>query len=99
MSGSIMAGMVATSHNGSLMGSATFDTVNFSNTSPPPPGCVTGWTCQDLGAPLLAARQSFRRSTWSLQGAGGAIWGTSGQFPFLSRPLAADRSAMAHDTA
>ena len=98
MSGSIMAGMVATSHNGSVMGSATFDTVNFSNTAPPPPGCVTGWTCQDIGAPLLSGSQSFSGGTWTIQGAGGDIWGTSDQFHFVSQSLSADGSVSAHVT-
>ena len=80
------------------MGSATFDTVNFSNTAPPPPGCVTGWTCQDIGAPLLSGSQSVAGSTWTIQGAGGDIWGTSDQFHFVSQALAADGSVRAHVT-
>jgi len=98
MSGSIMAGLAVTSHNGGLMGSATFNTVTFSNTAPPPPGCVTGWTCQDIGSPLIAGGQSNSSGTWTIQGAGGDIWGTSDQFHFVGQTLAADGSVSAHIT-
>jgi outer membrane protein assembly factor BamB len=98
MSGSIMAGLVVTAHNGGLMGSATFDTVTFSNTAPPPPGCATGWTCQDIGNPLIAGGQSNSSGSWTIQGAGGDIWGTSDQFHLVSQPLAADGNVSAHIT-
>jgi hypothetical protein len=98
MSGSSMAGLAVTSHNGGLMGSATFDTVTLSNTAPPPPGCATGWTCQDIGNPLIAGGQSNSSGTWTIQSAGGDIWGTSDQFHFVSQPLAADGNVSAHIT-
>ncbi|HEX6482248.1 MAG TPA: PQQ-binding-like beta-propeller repeat protein, partial [Ktedonobacteraceae bacterium] len=91
-SGSMMAGLAVTSHDPSVLSTVTFDTLNFSNTAPPPPSCVTGWTCQDIGTPLLSGSQSLSGSTWSIQGAGGDIWGTSDQFHFVSQTLSADGS-------
>ncbi|MBV9713167.1 MAG: hypothetical protein JO011_19870 [Ktedonobacteraceae bacterium] len=96
--GSVLAGMAVTSHDGSALSTVTFDTVNFSNAAPPPPGCVSGWTCQDIGAPLIAGSQSNSAGTWTIQGAGGDIWANSDQFHFVSQSLAADGSVSAHVT-
>src|SRR5260370_38993997 len=77
------------------MGSATFDTVTFINPAPPPPGCVTGWTCQDIGSPALTGSQSLSGSTWTIQAGGNDIWGSSDQFHFVSQSLAAHGSVTA----
>ncbi len=97
-SGSVLAGMSVTSHDGSALSTVTFDTLTFSNTAPPPPGCVAGWTCQDVGAPLVSGTQSYSAGAWTIQGAGGDIWGASDQFHLVSQPLATDGSVSAHIT-
>ncbi len=97
-SGSVLAGMAVTSHDGSALSTVTFDTLNLSNTALPPPGCITGWTCQDIGTPLIAGSQSNSAGAWTVQGAGGDIWAASDQFHFVSQSLAADGSVSAHIT-
>jgi hypothetical protein len=98
MSGSALAGMAVTSHNGSALSTVTFDTVSISATvppPPPPPSCPGGWSCADIGAPALAGSQSLSGSTWTIQGAGGDIWGTSDQFHLVWQSLVADGSVIA----
>ena len=99
MSGTVLAGLAVTSHNSSALSTVTFDTVKVSTTAPPPPGCASGWTCADIGSPALAGSQSQSAGTWTIQGAGGDIWGTSDQFHFVWQTLSADGSVRAHITA
>ena len=96
MTSTVLAGMAVTSHNVTALNTAIFDTVSVTTSSPPPPGCPTGWNCSDIGAPSLAGGQSFNNSTWTIQGAGGDIWGTSDQFHFAWQSLAADGTISAH---
>ena len=91
MSGSIMAGMVVTSHNGGLMGSATFDTVNVSTSLI----CPAGWTCADIGSPTPVGTQSTSNGTWTVQAGGADIYGTSDQFHYAWQTLAGDGSVSA----
>jgi hypothetical protein len=97
-SGPVLAGLAITSHNSSALGIATFDTVNVSTTSSPPPGCASGWSCADIGSPALAGSQSQSGGTWTIQGAGGDIWSTSDQFHFVWQALSANGSIRAHIT-
>jgi outer membrane protein assembly factor BamB len=99
MSSSALAGLAVTSHNSSALSTVTFDTVNFSTTAPPPPGCASGWTCTDIGSPALAGSQSQSGGIWTIQGAGGDIWGTSDQFHFVWQTLSANGSVRARITA
>ena len=96
MSGSVLAGLAVTSHNGGALSTVTFDTVSFSTTLPPPPGCTTNWSCADIGTPALAGSQSQSSSTWTIQGGGNDIWGTADQFHFVWQSLAGDGSVSAH---
>ncbi len=96
MNGPILAGLAVTSHDVGILGTTTFDTVSISTTLPPPPGCPSNWSCVDIGNPALAGTQSVNGGTWTIQGAGNDIWGTSDQFHFVSQSLAADGSASAH---
>lgn len=91
MTGSIMAGMAVTSHNGGLMGSATFDTVNISSSLL----CLAGWTCADIGNPTPAGTQSVSNGTWTVQAGGADIYGTSDQFHYIWQQLASDGSVSA----
>jgi outer membrane protein assembly factor BamB len=91
MSGSIMAGLAVTSHNGSLMGSATFDTVNISTSQV----CLAGWTCADIGSPTPTGSQSVSNGTWTVQAGGADIFGTADQFHYVWQTLAGDGSVSA----
>ncbi len=91
-SGPVLAGMAVTSHNSSALSTVTFDTVSVIK-------CPGGWTCADIGSPALAGSQSLNGGTWTIQGAGGDIWGTSDQFRYIAQTLSADGSVSAHITA
>jgi outer membrane protein assembly factor BamB len=91
MSGSNMAGLVVTSHNGGLMGSATFDTVNISTTIV----CPAGWTCADIGSPTPVGTQSASNDTWTVQAGGSDIFGTADQFHYVWQQLTGDGSVSA----
>jgi outer membrane protein assembly factor BamB len=87
----LLAGLAVTSANGGNTGSASVDTVAISNSaSPPPVACPAGWTCGDVGAPALAGNESLSNGVWSIQGAGGDIWGTSDQFHYDWQTLSGD---------
>lgn len=97
MSGSIMAGLAVTSHNGSVMGQAAFDTVNI-GTSIAPPSCASGWTCADIGSPALVGGQTVNNGTWSVTAAGSDIWGYADQFHYDWQTMTGDGSVSAHVT-
>src|SRR6266480_4377878 len=91
-----LAGLAVTSQSTGTMSTATFDTVNFSTTAPPPPTiCTGGWSCGDIGYPFPAGSQSLTGGTWTIQGGGNDIWGTADQFHFVSQALAANGSVSA----
>jgi len=91
MSGSMMAGMVVTSHNGSLMGSATFDTVIISTSLV----CLAGWSCADIGSPTPTGSQLVSNGTWTVQAGGADIFGTADQFHYNWQQLTGDGSVSA----
>jgi outer membrane protein assembly factor BamB len=91
MSGSNMAGLAVTSHNGSLMGSATFDTVNISTSQV----CLAGWTCADIGSPTPTGSQSVSNGTWTVQAGGADIFGTADHFHYVWQTLTGDGSVSA----
>ena len=95
MSGPVLAGLAVTSHNGGTLSTATFDTVSVSTTVLVPPGCLTNWSCADIGNPIVG-NQSYNGGTWTIQGGGNDIWNASDQFHFVSQSLAADGSVSAH---
>ena len=91
MTGSLLAGLAVTSHNASQMGAATFDSIVLTNVSTPPPGaCPTGWTCADIGNVGVAGGQALTTGTWTVQGAGGDIWGVADSFHYVWQSLATD---------
>jgi outer membrane protein assembly factor BamB len=57
--------------------------------------CPGGWGCGDVGNPELVGNQSLDNGTWTLQGAGKDIWGTSDQFHFIWQSIAEDGSVSA----
>ncbi|HEY7200804.1 MAG TPA: PQQ-binding-like beta-propeller repeat protein, partial [Candidatus Dormibacteraeota bacterium] len=100
VSGAMLAGMAVSSHSAGTLGTVAMDTVSVANTSPTPPNaCPNGWTCADVGGATPAGTQSLNGSTWTLQGGGGDIWGTSDQFHFVSQSLAGDGTVSARVTA
>src|SRR6266568_872470 len=100
MSGTVLAGVAVSSDNTGSVSTATFDTVTLSNTAPTPPNICTGaWNCADVGYPSLTGSQYLIGGTWTVQGAGGDIWGSYDQFRFVWQSLAADGSVSTHISA
>ena len=96
VSGGVLAGLAVTAHNAGALSTVTFDAVAIGTTAPPPPGaCPSSWSCADVGGATPAGSQSLDGGTWTIQGGGGDIWGTSDQFHFVSQPLPGDGTASA----
>jgi hypothetical protein len=91
MTGTLLAGLAVTSHNGGLMGAATFDTPTLTNVTTTPPGaCPTAWTCADIGNVGIVGGQALTAGTWTVQGGGGDIWDVADNFHFVWQSLATD---------
>jgi len=91
ITGSMLAGVAVTSHNGGTMTTATFDTVTLTNTATPPPGaCPSSWSCVDIGNTGVAGAQSLTSGTWTVQGGGGDIWDVADNFHFVYQSVATD---------
>jgi hypothetical protein len=67
-------------------------------TCSPGGGCLSPWTCADIGSPALPGGASLSSGTWTIKGAGNDIHGSADQFQFVSQPLAGDGSISAHVT-
>jgi hypothetical protein len=94
MTGPVLAGLAATSHNSNTLGTIVFNSVSVS-TGGLPVSCPTNWSCADIGSPALTGSQSFNGSTWTIQAGGTDIFGTSDQFHYVWQTLAADGSVSA----
>ncbi len=91
MTGTLLAGLAVTSHNGGQMGAATFDTETLTNSAQTPPGaCPTSWSCADIGNVGVAGGQALTSGTWTVQGGGGDIWDVADNFHYVSQSLATD---------
>ena len=91
MTGTLLAGLAVTSHNGGQMGAATFDTATLTSASTPPPGtCPSGWSCADIGNVGIAGGQALTSGSWTIQGAGGDIWDVADSFHYVWQSLATD---------
>jgi outer membrane protein assembly factor BamB len=71
-------------------------------TSPQPPAspspCPSGWSCQDVGNPVIVGDQSQSGGIWTLKGAGQSINSYGDQFHFVWQSLAANGTVSAHIT-
>ena len=96
-----LAGLAASS------GGATFDSFAvgaISNTpqdTPPANACPSGWTCGDVGNPLVVGNQSRSGTTWTISGAGTGIGqaGTTDQFHYVWTSTTGDTTVSTHITA
>jgi outer membrane protein assembly factor BamB len=96
MTGTLLAGLAVTAHNGGQQGTVTFDTATLTNVSATPPGaCPTSWSCADVGNVGIAGGQSLTSGTWTVQGGGGDIWDVADNFHYIYQSLATDGSASA----
>jgi outer membrane protein assembly factor BamB len=93
VSGGMLAGLAVTSRNAGTASTVTFDSVTVVESV-----CPSGWSCADVGGAVPAGGQSLSGGTWTVQGGGSDIWGTSDQFHFIWQPLTGDGTVSAHVT-
>ena len=99
LSGTILAGLAVTAHNTGTASNATFTGVTITGSAPAPPNlCPSAWTCEDIGFPTPAGSETLSGSTWTVQGGGGDMWGTSDQMRLISQPQAHDGTVTAQVT-
>ncbi|HYM84113.1 MAG TPA: hypothetical protein VEY67_08185, partial [Candidatus Dormibacteraeota bacterium] len=53
-------------------------------------GLPSPWTQADIGSPAIAGSATYANGTFTVNGAGGDIYGTSDQFDLLSQPWSGD---------
>ena len=86
-------GLFVTSHDGSKISTATFDSVSISNTLLPI--LPTPWQSSDIGAPILNGNAVYVDNIFTINGAGSDIWGDADQFHFVYQPLIGDGEIIA----
>jgi hypothetical protein len=83
--------LTPTGTSGSLNHSTTVSlTVNT------PSGLPAGWTDADVGAPSPAGSASYSSGTFTVNGSGADIWGTSDQFNYAYESVSGDCTVVAH---
>jgi phosphatidylserine/phosphatidylglycerophosphate/cardiolipin synthase-like enzyme/regulation of enolase protein 1 (concanavalin A-like superfamily) len=98
MGSTVLAGLALTSHDTSLLATATFDNVLIaggSGTPPPPAPLPAGWLNQDVGAVGQLGSAVESGGTFTVQGAGADIWGTADGFHFAYLSLSGDGAIVA----
>jgi len=83
MASTAQVGMAVTSHDVALLGTATFSNVVIT-------GLPEGYSDSDIGTPGMAGGASYDGSTWTVNGGGYDIAGTSDQFNFVSQQATGD---------
>ena len=91
----VTIGLFTTSHNASVLGTATFDNVSVTAGSSAVPA---PWADADVGSPALAGSASYASGVFTVDGSGADIWGSSDQFNYVSQPLTGDGSIVARVT-
>jgi len=89
LEGAALIGLFVTSHDGSMLSTATFDHVSVTD-SVVAPGLPSPWTGADVGAPRLAGSASYAGGTFTINGAGDDIWGEADQSHFVHQSLSGD---------
>ncbi|HYS27012.1 MAG TPA: Ig-like domain-containing protein [Vicinamibacterales bacterium] len=88
--GSYSLTAVATDNAGATATSAA-RTVTVTSTAPPAP-----WTAADIGSPAIAGSTQYSNGTFTVDGAGADIWGTSDQFRYVYQQFTGDIDIRAH---
>ena len=76
------AGLVVTSHDTSRLNTSTFDKVSVTLGGHTLPAF---WNIHDVGTTGLAGTASYAGGVFTVQGAGGDIWGTNDEFQFVNQ--------------
>jgi regulation of enolase protein 1 (concanavalin A-like superfamily) len=88
----VLAGLAASSHTSSALAAATFDNVSVTQPSSPLPA---GWQSRDIGAVGAAGSATESGGTFTVEGAGADVWGTTDAFHYAYRTLAGDGTIVA----
>jgi hypothetical protein len=96
----MLAGLAVTSGDPAALNTATMTGVAVPAGPPapaPPVPCPDPWNCADIGPPDPAGSQSFdpNTGTWTIEGGGADITGTSDEFRYVSQTLTGDGSVTA----
>jgi len=83
---------VATDNLGATRTSGT-RTITVASSQPAVPA---PWTTADIGAPAVAGSAQYSNGTFTLDGAGADIWGTSDQFRYVYQQFTGDIDIRAH---
>jgi regulation of enolase protein 1 (concanavalin A-like superfamily) len=92
MGSTVYLGLAVTSHDNSLLATATFDQVSITGGTtplPPPPPPAT-WDFRDIGVVGIGGSNTSGGNTIAVTGAGADIWGAADAFRFVYRQLTGD---------
>ncbi|MBI2514509.1 MAG: hypothetical protein HYV96_21245 [Opitutae bacterium] len=92
---SLLAGLAVTSHDNSLLTTATFDNFELMPSASPPPSA--DWQSAKIGDGLTGA-WSVGGDVFTVAGSGSDVWDTSDSFRFVYRALAGDGQIVARLT-
>ena len=93
MSANVYVGLVMTSNDNSVLGTATLDGVSVASGPLPAP-----WTKQDVGAVGMAGTATYAAGVFQVTGSGANIAGTSNGFHFIYQPMSGDGEIVARIT-
>jgi hypothetical protein len=92
MGQSVYIGLAASGGSTSALATATFDNVTVNNTQQPVP---SPWVDADLGAVGVAGNANYTNGTFTVNGAGGQIYGTADAFHFVYQAMTGDGTIVA----
>jgi outer membrane protein assembly factor BamB/regulation of enolase protein 1 (concanavalin A-like superfamily) len=97
LSGTLLAGMVVCSHNTINANTTDFAGVTITGTGTQA-GLPYPWADGDVGGATPAGSASYTGSTFTVQGGGNDVWGSTDQFNYVSQPVSGDVSMVARVT-
>jgi len=97
LSGTLLAGMVVCSHNTVESNTTVFSDVAITGTGTQA-GLPYPWSDGDVGGSTPAGSASYAGSTFTVEGGGNDVWGSTDQFNYVSQPLTGDLSIVARIT-
>ncbi len=92
LAGPVEVGLAVTSHNGGVLGEATFDGVVVDAAPGPVPA---PWEAADVGGPALTGSAGYEDGVFTVTGAGTDVWADADQFQFVHQTLSGDGSVTA----
>jgi outer membrane protein assembly factor BamB/regulation of enolase protein 1 (concanavalin A-like superfamily) len=97
LSGTLLAGMVVCSHNTIESNTTAFSGLSITGTGTQA-GLPYPWSDSDVGGSSPAGSANYADSTFTVQGGGNDVWGSTDQFNYVSQPITGDLSIVARVT-